>query len=33
VRLLKNSGFEHVQHLKGGINAWTEEIDPKQGKY
>ena len=33
VRLLKNSGYEQVQHLKGGINAWVEEIDPKQGKY
>ncbi len=28
VQLLKAAGFKSVQYLKGGISAWTQEIDP-----
>jgi adenylyltransferase/sulfurtransferase len=31
--LLKRSGFPRVTNLAGGINAWSEEIDPKVPKY
>jgi adenylyltransferase/sulfurtransferase len=33
VRFLKNAGYTHVRYLQGGINGWTSEIDPQQGKY
>ena len=33
VRLLKNSGFQNVYNVKGGIDAWSEEIDPSVPKY
>lgn len=31
--LLKRSGFPRVVNLAGGINTWSEEIDPKLPKY
>lgn len=31
--LLKRSGYPRVANLAGGINAWSEEIDPKVPKY
>jgi adenylyltransferase/sulfurtransferase len=33
VQALLAAGFEHVTHLKGGILAWIDEVDPEQPKY
>jgi sulfur-carrier protein adenylyltransferase/sulfurtransferase len=33
VRLLQDAGFENVYNVKGGITAWSEEIDPSVPKY
>jgi rhodanese-related sulfurtransferase len=30
---LRNQGFENVQSLRGGIDAWSAEIDPKVARY
>jgi rhodanese-related sulfurtransferase len=30
---LRNQGFENVQSLRGGIDAWSAEIDPKVPRY
>ena len=30
---LRNQGFEQVQSLRGGIEAWSTEIDPAVGRY
>ena len=30
---LRNVGFENVKALKGGLNAWSEEIDPTIRRY
>src|ERR1700676_2025470 len=30
---LRNQGFEQVQSLRGGINAWAAEVDPSVGRY
>ncbi|MBU2610653.1 MAG: hypothetical protein KJ606_06850 [Chloroflexi bacterium] len=27
MELLVNAGFRKVRNLKGGINAWVEEVD------
>jgi molybdopterin/thiamine biosynthesis adenylyltransferase/rhodanese-related sulfurtransferase len=33
VKLLKDAGFESVHNVKGGITAWSEEIDQSVPKY
>jgi len=33
VDFLRQSGFSKVHNLVGGINAWSERIDPKVPKY
>jgi molybdopterin/thiamine biosynthesis adenylyltransferase/rhodanese-related sulfurtransferase len=33
VQLLKEAGFQNVYNVKGGITAWSEEIDPSIPKY
>jgi sulfur-carrier protein adenylyltransferase/sulfurtransferase len=33
VRLLREAGFQNVYNVKGGITAWSEEIDPSVPKY
>ncbi len=33
IRLLQDAGFENVYNVKGGITAWSEEIDPSVPKY
>jgi sulfur-carrier protein adenylyltransferase/sulfurtransferase len=33
VKLLQEAGFENVYNVKGGITAWSEEIDPSLPKY
>jgi molybdopterin/thiamine biosynthesis adenylyltransferase/rhodanese-related sulfurtransferase len=33
VKLLRNAGFQNVYNVKGGIDAWSEEIDPSVPKY
>src|SRR6266536_983572 len=33
VRLLQQRGFTNVYNLKGGIDAWSDEIDPSVPKY
>jgi rhodanese-related sulfurtransferase len=30
---LRNQGFEQVQSLRGGIDAWAAEVDPSVGRY
>jgi rhodanese-related sulfurtransferase len=30
---LRNQGFEHVQSLAGGIDAWSRTIDPTIPRY
>lgn len=30
---LRNQGFERVQSVRGGINAWAFEVDPRVGRY
>jgi len=30
---LRNQGFEQVQSLRGGIDAWSVEVDPKITRY
>lgn len=30
---MRNQGFERVQSLRGGIDAWSREIDPKVPRY
>jgi rhodanese-related sulfurtransferase len=30
---LRNQGFEQVQSMRGGIDAWSVEIDPKVKRY
>jgi adenylyltransferase/sulfurtransferase len=33
VKLLHDAGFQNVYNVKGGIDAWSEEIDPSVPKY
>ncbi len=33
VDFLKQAGFTRVHNLAGGINAWSERVDPKVPKY
>jgi|YNPMSStandDraft_1061717.scaffolds.fasta_scaffold00132_23 molybdopterin/thiamine biosynthesis adenylyltransferase/rhodanese-related sulfurtransferase/molybdopterin converting factor small subunit len=33
VKLLREAGFRHVQNLKGGILAWSDQVDPSVPKY
>ncbi|MGB2605697.1 MAG: molybdopterin-synthase adenylyltransferase MoeB [Candidatus Sulfotelmatobacter sp.] len=33
VEFLRQAGFAKVQNLAGGINAWSERVDPKVPKY
>jgi adenylyltransferase/sulfurtransferase len=33
VRLLQQRGFTSVYNLEGGIDAWSDEIDPSVPKY
>ena len=30
---LRNQGFENVQSLRGGIDAWSREVDAKVPRY
>jgi rhodanese-related sulfurtransferase len=30
---LRDQGFEHVQSLHGGIDAWSAEVDPSIARY
>jgi rhodanese-related sulfurtransferase len=30
---LRNQGFEQAQSLRGGIDAWSVEVDPKVVRY
>ena len=30
---LRRRGFDHVQSLRGGIDAWSTEVDPGVGRY
>jgi rhodanese-related sulfurtransferase len=30
---LRNQGFENAQSLRGGIEAWATEVDPKVPRY
>ena len=30
---LRNQGFEQAQSLRGGIDAWSVEVDPTVGRY
>jgi sulfur-carrier protein adenylyltransferase/sulfurtransferase len=33
VDLLKQSGFQHVRNMTGGITAWSDKVDPSVPKY
>jgi adenylyltransferase/sulfurtransferase len=33
VKLLQDAGFGNVYNVKGGITAWSEEVDPSVPKY
>ncbi len=33
VRLLQRNGFADFAHLNGGIDAWSQEIDPSVPRY
>jgi adenylyltransferase/sulfurtransferase len=33
LQFLRERGFKYVKSVKGGINAWSEEIDPSVPKY
>jgi sulfur-carrier protein adenylyltransferase/sulfurtransferase len=33
VQFLQEAGFQNVYNVKGGIDAWSEEIDPSIPKY
>jgi molybdopterin/thiamine biosynthesis adenylyltransferase/rhodanese-related sulfurtransferase len=33
VKLLRDAGFQNAYNLKGGITAWSEEIDPSVPRY
>jgi molybdopterin/thiamine biosynthesis adenylyltransferase/rhodanese-related sulfurtransferase len=33
VQLLKEAGFQNVYNVRGGITAWSEEIDPSVPRY
>jgi adenylyltransferase/sulfurtransferase len=33
LELLVGAGFRKVKNLKGGINAWAEEVDPSMPVY
>jgi rhodanese-related sulfurtransferase len=30
---LRNQGYEQAQSLRGGIDAWSAEVDPAVGRY
>jgi rhodanese-related sulfurtransferase len=30
---LRNQGFENAQSIRGGIDAWSAEVDPKVPRY
>jgi rhodanese-related sulfurtransferase len=30
---LRNQGFEHAQSLRGGIDAWSRDVDPAVTRY
>ncbi|MGB0954725.1 MAG: rhodanese-like domain-containing protein [Panacagrimonas sp.] len=32
-RILEKAGFDKVAHLAGGIDAWSDQIDPNIPKY
>jgi adenylyltransferase/sulfurtransferase len=32
-KLLREAGFAKVQNLKGGILAWSDQVDPSVPKY
>jgi rhodanese-related sulfurtransferase len=33
VQLLQQNGFIKVYNLEGGIDAWSDQIDPNVAKY
>ena len=33
VQFLKEQGFKYVKSVKGGINAWADEVDQTIAKY
>ena len=33
VKFLREAGFDKIKNLKGGILAWSDEVDPTVPKY
>jgi adenylyltransferase/sulfurtransferase len=33
LQFLREQGFKYVKSVKGGITAWSEEVDPGVPKY
>ena len=31
--VLKEAGFQRIRNLKGGILAWSDQVDPNMPKY
>ena len=31
--ILRQAGFQHVRNMKGGILAWSDQVDPSVPKY
>jgi adenylyltransferase/sulfurtransferase len=31
--ILRNAGFQNVRNMKGGILAWSDQVDPSVPKY
>ncbi|HUP03414.1 MAG TPA: rhodanese-like domain-containing protein, partial [Bryobacteraceae bacterium] len=31
--IMRNAGFQHVRNMKGGILAWSDQVDPSVPKY
>jgi sulfur-carrier protein adenylyltransferase/sulfurtransferase len=31
--IFRNAGFQHVRNMKGGITAWSDQVDPSVPKY
>jgi rhodanese-related sulfurtransferase len=33
LQILLSAGFLHVQNMRGGINAWADQVDSRMAKY
>ncbi len=33
LQFLQGRGYQNVQNLEGGIDAWSRDVDPKVARY